>query len=355
MKPEHHNSISSERNAVHLKAGQPVSPSGPGLKGPTLPLTADRTSAAHLIPRQGVQRPGGDLLQHKRAQGLGQSPMSAEGALPLPLSCFINKRLIVTEDGFDATDAKLDAETIPPPQASSGTQDVRRRKKGCGAWTVHGIALAGSRERYIRLNCKCWECDYCGPRRARRCRKSIANWAAKLGLNRFLTLTLDPKKLSGEDSTRYLRRTFAKLRSLLHREYGKAFSYICVLQYQKNGTAHLHILLNRFVDVEWLRTKWQAVGGGWNVWIEVVSIRKIVNYVSRYLSQELLLSAPKGSRRVTTSRDIRLFEKPTKDPVWRLIKAPIERIRKSFEAVLDDTFCEIDGLLTAFTVLANVA
>jgi len=82
---EHPNSISSERNAVHLKAGQPVSPSGPGLKEPTLPLTADRTSAAHLITHQGAQRSGGDPLQAKRGWGLGQSPISAEGAVPLSL------------------------------------------------------------------------------------------------------------------------------------------------------------------------------------------------------------------------------------------------------------------------------
>jgi hypothetical protein len=302
--------------------------------------------------QQGVcPRPAAHHQPKNAREFEGRALIGGEAAVPL--SCFINKRVIVTENASLAVVGKLDTATIPLPPAFDSAPDVRRRKKGCGAWTVHGIALAGSRERYIRLNCKCWECKYCGPRRARRCRKSIANWAAKLGLNRFLTLTLDPKKLDGEDSTRYLRRTFAKLRSLLHREYGKALTYICVLQYQENGMAHLHILLNRFVDVEWLRKKWQAVGGGWNVWIEMVSIRRIVNYVSRYLSQELLLSAPKGSRRVTTSRNIRLFEKPAKDSLWRLIKAPIECIRKSFAAVLDEKFCEIDGLLTAFAVIVN--
>jgi|SRR5579871_1324633 len=85
MRTQDSNSISSERNAVHLKAGQPVSPSGPGLKEPTLPRTADRTSAAHLITRQRAQRSGGTLFSNKRGQGLGQSPISAEGAVPLPL------------------------------------------------------------------------------------------------------------------------------------------------------------------------------------------------------------------------------------------------------------------------------
>ena len=78
------NSISSERNAVHLKSGEPVFPSGPGLKEPTLPLTAERTSAAHLITQLSATRSVGDLLQPTRGRGLGQRPISAEGAVPLP-------------------------------------------------------------------------------------------------------------------------------------------------------------------------------------------------------------------------------------------------------------------------------
>ena len=79
------NSISSERNAVHLKSGEPVFPSGPGLKEPTLPQTADRISAARLITHQSAERSGGNLLQPKRGRGLGQRPISAEGAVPLSL------------------------------------------------------------------------------------------------------------------------------------------------------------------------------------------------------------------------------------------------------------------------------
>lgn len=83
MRPKQSRSSSSKRDAVHLKSGEPVAHSGPGLKGPTLPPTVDRTSAACLIPPQGAERPGVDILQPKSGRGLGQSPMSAEGALPL--------------------------------------------------------------------------------------------------------------------------------------------------------------------------------------------------------------------------------------------------------------------------------
>ena len=66
-------SNSGKRDAVFLKSGLSVHPSDPGLKRPTLPTTADRTSAACLIPRQSAETcPAG--LQHKTGRGVGQSP-----------------------------------------------------------------------------------------------------------------------------------------------------------------------------------------------------------------------------------------------------------------------------------------
>ncbi len=297
---------------------------------------------------------------------MGQSPISAEGAVPL--TCFIDKRLIVTVDDSptdeessiadlspEDRECALECDVLEKFKEFTDSHDKRGRKKGCGTWTIRGTAFDAQQQKFIRLNCKCWECRYCGPRRAKRCKHAIAAWAEKLQLNRFVTLTLDPKKLNGEDSTKYLNRTFAKFRSVLHRRYGKALSYIRVLEYQQNGNAHFHLLLNQFIDIKWLRAEWQAVGGGWNVWIKMITIRRIVGYVSKYLSKDLLMSAPKGSRRVTTSRNIRLFEKPKKDAVWKLLKAPIELLRRRFAAVATETFCETEGSLSAFTVLANVA
>jgi hypothetical protein len=310
--------VSCKWNAVTLNSGEPVAHSGPGLIAPSIPPTAGRT------PETCSKRL--DSHQPKSGQGLGRSPIGGEAAVP---SCFINKRVIVTA--------------------------TQCRKRGCGAWTVHGLSIDSKFHHYIRLNCKCWDCPYCGPRRAKRYRRAIGVWAEKLGLNRFLTLTLDPKKLDREDSTKYLKRTWAKLRSLIHRKYGKALPYICVLEYQKNGTAHLHILLNQRVEIDWLKEKWQAVGGGWNVWIKMVSIRRIVNYVSKYLSKDLMLSAPKGARRVTTSRDIRMFEKAAQDIAWNLIKIAIEAIRFVVETTISDVFCETEGIFTAFTVAVEVA
>jgi hypothetical protein len=326
-----------------MNSGNAVAHSAPVLNQPTNPQQP--VEARRLSPVQhqsGREFEGGVLI-------------SAEGAVPL--SCFIDKRLIVTDDDLLLFDGECEwqGRSFEKFAELADTHDKHGRKKGCGAWTVRGTSFDGKQQRFIRLNCKCWECRYCGPRRARRCKRAIATWAEKLQLNRFVTLTLDPKKLNGEDSTKYLNRTFAKLQSVLHRKYGKGLSYIRVLEYQQNGNAHFHLLLSKFIDIEWLREQWQAVGGGWNVWIKMVSIRRVVAYVSKYLSKDLLMSAPKGSRRVTTSRNIHLFEKPKKDSVWELPRARIDLLRSRFTAVVTETFCETDGSLSAFTVLANVA
>jgi hypothetical protein len=66
------------------------------------------------------------------------------------------------------------------------------------------------------------------------------------------------------------------------------------------------------------------------------------------------MSAPKGSRRVTTSRAIHLFEKPAKEIKWDLVKQTITSLRSGFDTVVDEEFCKADGLLAAFAVVSNL-
>jgi hypothetical protein len=325
--------MASRQSAVREQSGEPVHPSGPVLGHEPTPLpTADRTSAACLLypslPKTGPEFEGGALIGSEAA---------------VPLSCFINERLIDANDGAIA---------IREPQVSARTiEDYSKviRKRGCGQWTMIGTFRDG-RKQYLRLNCKCWDCAYCGPRRANRCRKAIMIWAVKMKLCRMMTLTLDPKKLDGEDSTRYINRAFAKLRDAFKRKYGHSITFIRVLEFQKNGTAHFHVLVDRYIDQDWLSTKWQRLGGGWHVDMKWASIRRIANYVSKYFSKELLISAPKRSRRVTVSRGIHLFEKPAREATWALAKESITSLRSAFETVVGEIFCQIEGMLICFTV-----
>jgi hypothetical protein len=206
------------------------------------------------------------------------------------------------------------------------------RGRNCARITLRGTDLRPHMSekaiRYQRLNCNCWDCPFCGPKKQRLYREAIGLWAKNLGLNRFITLTLDPKKflpgisyldfqeLHDDDpekqrlkklSAEYLRRCFSKLRVYLGREYGTSIKYICVLELHKSGMPHLHLLVDRYIPIEWLRKSWTHVGGGFEIKIKRVQVRSAAAYISKYLSKQLRMKVPPRTRRITTSRSIRLF------------------------------------------------
>jgi hypothetical protein len=339
---------SRERDAVRRKSGESVSHSDPGLMEPSIPPTADRKLAARVSEGQGASlRPASH--QPKNGWGLGQSPIRAAGTVPL--TSLDKERLIATEP--PGTQRLFSANPQEQAILQRKVDDVlRSRRKGCGRWSMCGAWRSGKR-RIQRLNCKCWGCGRCGPKRAKRTRRAIVQLARENNLKNFLTLTLDPDKLDGVESTRYIKKCLHKLLTIIRRKHGNAITYICVLEYQRNGNAHLHILLDRYIEWEWVKARWVAVGGGPMVWIKYVDVDRIGNYISKYFSKELLTSpAPRGFRKVTTSRSIKLFPKVASDVAWTLMKVAIERIRLQFSNVNDESFDE-EGLLEVFVVSAG--
>ena len=137
------------------------------------------------------------------------------------------------------------------------------------------------------------------------------------------TLTLDPKKLTANEqkhTDRYIRECWRKMRVLLAREFKGSLSFVGVLEFQKNGNAHLHILLGRYIPQEWLSRAWQSIGGGKFVDIRFVDVHRVSAYLCVYLvgdkvarTLELL---PKRARIFTTSRSIRLWKKKEKRGWW---------------------------------------
>ncbi len=152
--------------------------------------------------------------------------------------------------------------------------------------------------KYIRVDCKCWDCAYCGPRKARKYKRAIRELAEAQNLNRVVTLTLDPRSMDRHDPVAYINKAFPKFRTCLKRKFQVSITYIRVLEFQQNGNPHFHVLVDRFIPAAWVKKTWQAVGGGRIVDIRFVDIHRISRYLSKYLTKELLLSAPKRSRRV---------------------------------------------------------
>jgi hypothetical protein len=253
-----------KRDAVRNNSGLPVDHSGPGLEvGPTTPATAGRKPEAC---------PPISLSQHKSGQGSG--------------------------DGVPGGGEAAGVSSLDPIKTNRNKRAPK--KPYCGCFTLVGKSQASQETQYQRLNCKSWGCGYCAPKRARRYKHAIRSVAEQLKLQRFITLTLDPQKIEG-DPVVYLRQTFNKLRTYLRRKFGSSPKYIAVLEFHENGKPHLYVLIDRFIEQAGLSAAWDAVGGGRMVDIRFVDLHRVSRYLAKYLTVDLLLSAPKGVRRVTCS------------------------------------------------------
>jgi hypothetical protein len=103
-------------------------------------------------------------------------------------------------------------------------------------------------------------------------------------------LTLDPKRFMRlEDELMFIGKAWAKLRAWLLKRYGR-FEFLCVLEVQKSGRPHLHVLVSGipYISHSDLSEIWQKYGGGY-VWIK--SINSNVNalwYVLKYVNKTIL-------------------------------------------------------------------
>jgi hypothetical protein len=226
---------------------------------------------------------------------------------------------------------------------------------------MEGTAHDGRGRRFMRLSCKCWHCQYCGKRKAKRYRMTIAKEAERLGLSRLLTLTLDPKKTPAKDAVTEIKRVWARFRAQLRKRYGTAPNYICVMEFQhETKMPHLHVLIDRYIEWAWCRKVWEQAGGGQHVDIRAgrkdskgfIDLHRVAHYLSKYLTQELMMSAPKGSRRVTASKAVTLNGKMSGAALyaWSMIYEPIFKV--FFKLSKDATGPEWgqDLVLQSFTV-----
>ncbi len=307
-----------KRGAVRSNSGVPVDHSGPGLGvGPTTPPTTGRKPEA--CPPTSFSP-----SQHKSGQGSGDG---------------------VPGGGEAAVVSFLD-------QIQTNRNKPRGRGKHCGKYTVRGRTPNSPETRFHRVNCKSWNCSYCAPRRAKRLKRAIRERAEAMQLRRFLTLTLNPSKIEG-DPVPYINAAFAKLRVYLQRHYGVSPQYIRVLEFQKNGNPHFNILIDRYIEIEWIRKAWVAVGGGYMIDIRLVDVHRISRYLSKYLSKDLLMSAPPRCRRVTTSRGIKLLEKRRTETIWTLVKIPISSLVVIYATDICAISLDEDQLIESFTANLN--
>lgn len=232
-----------------------------------------------------------------------------------------------------------------------GEGERRFGSRMCGNLTMRGTNTTESV--YARLDCKCWNCRKCGPKKAGRYKHAIRNEAERLNLRIFLTLTLDPKKIpAGTDPVRYLRSAFDALRHEWRRKFGEKVNYICVLELHQSGIPHLHLVIDRYMPIAWIKNVWQKSGGGSQVSISGhAKLNSISRYLSKYLTKDLMLSnIPGRSRRVTVSRGIVLNPKHPRPRThkWEKLKITVWEAFRRLEATAKDVLVDEMNIIQSF-------
>jgi len=105
-----------------------------------------------------------------------------------------------------------------------------------------------------------------------------------------LEFTLDPKRFMRlKDEFQIISKGWSKLRSWLLKRYGK-FQFLKVLEIQKSGRPHLHVLISGiyFVNHTELSAIWDKYGGG-HVWLRsVYGDINAIWYVLKYVNKTVL-------------------------------------------------------------------
>lgn len=154
---------------------------------------------------------------------------------------------------------------------------------------ISNSKLVSAEERPSR--CKSWSCPRCASHNAWRVRRLLENVVLLNDLEYFFTLTLSPERIPLEyrDNThKYITMLFNKLILYLKREFKFAIplKYIWVMEYQKNGNAHMHGMWNQYVDVNKIRKIWVSIGGGQQMFVSKArDLIRTARYVSKYLSK----------------------------------------------------------------------
>lgn len=139
--------------------------------------------------------------------------------------------------------------------------------------------------------CNTWACPHCQVKKAYKLKFELIEIAKCNNLDHVLVLTLKPSRIPLEYrhyTGKYITYLFNRFILTLKRKFKKPIKYVWVKEFQKNGNAHLHILLNCYLPVRYLRKEWVRIGGGHEMDISLVrNLEAAAVYVTGYIVKGL--------------------------------------------------------------------
>lgn len=132
--------------------------------------------------------------------------------------------------------------------------------------------------------CNSWDCEPCRKKKASVLRSRIDS-----GINgqnwKLLTLTIDPKRTTLPESLNTLSHLWDQFSKRLRRRF-KDLKYIRVVEFNKSGYPHLHLIIDQYIYKPWIIANWSDLGGGTIVDIQQIKGKNVGRYVSGYLSHK---------------------------------------------------------------------
>lgn len=189
-------------------------------------------------------------------------------------------------------------------------QTVNRKCCKCGR--VYSL----SKDRIVPVFCDMWCCDRCRKRLKSLLYVNTSMNCLLFGLDRHFVVTVkgnDFRDLySYEDSYVFLMYSWKRLRQMITRKYGY-FDYVCFPRAQKNGYAHLHILVSKFISWRFLEDKRKKIGLGY---VSINRNKSVVDYLHMDFFKDHEYYIPLGRKHYACSRNI-IMDNTVKDDWWK--------------------------------------
>ncbi len=153
------------------------------------------------------------------------------------------------------------------------------------------------------VGCKQWHCPVCGRHLARRY-AAIAQAGCALANERVRLLTLTCGREPVERAWGELQARWRKLHKRLARRAGGRLAYFLVVERQRRGHPHLHVLLrdSGYLPRPILRKAARECGFGYCD-VRLVEPGEVVGRVATYMLKGVGQRLPNGTHRVRASRD----------------------------------------------------
>jgi len=201
------------------------------------------------------------------------------------------------------------------PRSKPRRLSLRRPKipAPCGSTTVQAEGPAGQRVA-LRLWCKRWDCEDCGPRKkAKFIRRALRGNPTSL-----LTLTVNPALYSARiDAFKAATVAIPHFIKRLRRRFPRyRVEYLLVWETTKAGWPHAHVLLRApFIPQSLISRIWKELTGAPIVDIRAVrGQRDVARYLGKYLAKKP--ETPPGAKRFRTSRLYASADTPQSLPDW---------------------------------------